>query len=429
MERPVAIVGAGAAGLACAVELERAGVPYMLLEASDRVGGKIKTDKVGGFLLDWGYQTYFDAYPNVAKLVDVSELELGVFKKGAIFVDGNGPHKVESPQNLLGGIRTLFDRSISLKDKLLVAKWTAQLGSSTVEGLRSMGDSTTEAHLKGFGFSEEFMRSFLRPYMGGVFLDKSLSFSRQQFAFLWKMMAEGNAGLPKEGMEAIPRLIAKQLPGQRIRTYSRVAHLEHTPAGAIRGLRLETHESLEAGAIVLACDPKEAGRLLGDTIPADYWGLTTLWFEAGSAPVDGAYLVLNGTGNGIVNNVVPSSLAQASYAPSGSHLVGVMVLGVRQESDDELVELVRKDLSNLVPTGGSGLWRLLRIDRIAEAHLKEPPGWRAHQPKTETPMPGVFLAGDVTTNASIDGAVESGLRAARKAMANLRPAEFAHAHG
>ena len=52
----VAIVGAGLAGLSCAVMLERAGLSVRLLEAEDAPGGRIRTDQVEGFRLDRGFQ-------------------------------------------------------------------------------------------------------------------------------------------------------------------------------------------------------------------------------------------------------------------------------------------------------------------------------------------------------------------------------------
>jgi protoporphyrinogen oxidase len=52
----VIIIGAGLAGLCCARTLHQAGVPFALLEAATGVGGRVQTDRVGGFLLDQGFQ-------------------------------------------------------------------------------------------------------------------------------------------------------------------------------------------------------------------------------------------------------------------------------------------------------------------------------------------------------------------------------------
>lgn len=424
MARPVVIVGGGVAGLSCALELECAGVPYTLLEADGRFGGKVRTDTVDGFKLDHGYQVDFTAYPNLNSVAPPDDLDLGFFAQGAALRDRTGIHLVEEPKGLPALMRMAFERSVSMKDKLLVRKWTGAIKSKNVESLREMPDMSTERHLQEFGFSDEFITKFMRPFLGGVFADRSLGFSRQQFAWVWKMLSEGKVGLPEDGMEAIPKLILSQLAPQNVRLYARVRELLYTASGDVSGVVLETHERIEAGAIVLACSPAEASRLLGDEIPAAYRSFTTLWFAAGSYPVEKPYLLLNSTGDGMVNLLIPSSLAQPSYAPRGRQLVGAMVLGVPKEDDDRLVEKVQADLDRTMPEVGAGLWKPLRVDRIAKAHLVEAPGFAANRPKPETRIPGVLLAGEVTTNASLDGAAESGLRAARRAMALMQVQEL-----
>ena len=76
---PVLIVGAGLSGLACAVTLHEAGIPVQVFEASDGVGGRVRTDQVDGFLLDRGFQVYLSAYPEAGKLLDLEALNLRTF--------------------------------------------------------------------------------------------------------------------------------------------------------------------------------------------------------------------------------------------------------------------------------------------------------------------------------------------------------------
>ena len=63
MNSDVLVVGAGISGLVAAVELKRRGFSVQVLEASDNVGGRIRTDVVDGFLLDRGFQVLLTAYP------------------------------------------------------------------------------------------------------------------------------------------------------------------------------------------------------------------------------------------------------------------------------------------------------------------------------------------------------------------------------
>ena len=68
MPHDVVIVGAGLAGLAAARHLAIHGVDVVVLEASDAVGGRVRTDRVDGLLLDRGFQLYNPAYPEPSRV-------------------------------------------------------------------------------------------------------------------------------------------------------------------------------------------------------------------------------------------------------------------------------------------------------------------------------------------------------------------------
>ena len=86
----VLVVGAGIAGLTCARELERSGLEVEVLEASDAVGGRVRTDVVDGFRCDRGFQLVNPAYPALRDLVDVGALELRQFAAGAALAGPEG---------------------------------------------------------------------------------------------------------------------------------------------------------------------------------------------------------------------------------------------------------------------------------------------------------------------------------------------------
>ena len=71
----VAVVGAGLAGLSCAVALHRAGIPVKVYEAGDGVGGRVRTDYVDGFTLDRGFQVALTAYPEIHRQLDMDALD------------------------------------------------------------------------------------------------------------------------------------------------------------------------------------------------------------------------------------------------------------------------------------------------------------------------------------------------------------------
>jgi phytoene dehydrogenase-like protein len=81
---PIVIVGAGLAGLCCARRLQQAGLDFLILESRDRVGGRVQTEELAGFRLDFGFQVLLSSYPEVANTLDLSRLNLGSFQSGAL---------------------------------------------------------------------------------------------------------------------------------------------------------------------------------------------------------------------------------------------------------------------------------------------------------------------------------------------------------
>jgi phytoene dehydrogenase-like protein len=84
----VVVVGAGLAGLACAGKLVGRGIAVTVLEGSDGVGGRVRTDRVDGMLLDRGFQQLNPAYPAFAGLVNLEALDLQPFEAGVVVARG-----------------------------------------------------------------------------------------------------------------------------------------------------------------------------------------------------------------------------------------------------------------------------------------------------------------------------------------------------
>ena len=93
----VIIVGGGLAGLTCATRLTEAGQSCCILEAGDRVGGRVLTDRVDGFLLDRGFQVFLTAYPAAASVLDYGELNLCRFEPGALIRFDGQFHRLSDP--------------------------------------------------------------------------------------------------------------------------------------------------------------------------------------------------------------------------------------------------------------------------------------------------------------------------------------------
>ncbi len=223
MQAPIIIAGGGIAGLACASLLIQQNQPVVLLEASDRVGGRVRTDIVEGYRIDRGFQVLPEAYPALAKVVSLQEIGPRRFDAGAVIWDGKTQHRLSSPfsePKALPGL--LRSHAIPLKDKLRLArlaascrmaKWeTAAAASVSREGSQSALALFEEA-----GFSSEFITRFAKPFWGGISLDPTLSLSAGPVLFTLKMFTQGAAIIPEAGMQALPDAIAERHPDALIR--------------------------------------------------------------------------------------------------------------------------------------------------------------------------------------------------------------------
>lgn len=412
MASPVIIVGAGLAGLACARRLQSAGVPFLMLEASDRPGGRLKTDEVDGFHLDRGFQVLFTAYRSARELLDFGRLDLCRFAPGAFIVHEGEMHDVDGDNPL----KTAFDDYLSVADKLRVVDWTWECRGMSLNQIWRMSDMPTYRHLRQLGFSSDFIERFARPFFGGIFLDRSLSVSRQMFTFVWKMLSEGDTVVPAAGIEAIPRQLAESLPESALRMNTRVASLvgEHR----IKGVVLESGEVIDASSVIIATDPPVAQKLTGFETPTTPKSQICLYFTAPEPPVEEPKIILR-TGHGLVNLVVPVSVVNPRSAPDGEHLVSVTINGDHPAADDELQAMVKSEAEHLLPHRGVEEWRFLQAYRIPFAQFDQPAHFRSHLPSATPGRDGLYLAGEYIEHSSIDGALSSGLHCAEMVAEDL----------
>lgn len=196
----VIIVGAGLAGLACARTLHQAGLPFLLLEAADGLGGRVRTDRVEGFLLDRGFQVLQTAYPEAKRVLDYRALDLRAFAPGALVYFDGRLHRVADPWRQPQYLpATLLSPIGTLADKLRVARlrWRACRGG--VDELFRRPETTTWEALRGQGFSASIIERFFRPFFSGVFFDRELAATSRMFEFVFRMLAGRRRPCPPGG--------------------------------------------------------------------------------------------------------------------------------------------------------------------------------------------------------------------------------------
>lgn len=402
------IVGGGLAGLCCARTLHAAGKEFVLIEASDRLGGRVATDEVDGFLLDRGFQVFLTAYPEAQDVLDYTALDLKAFEPGALCYHGGKFHRLSdpwrSPQHL---VPTALSGAATFADKLRVAWLRRQVSRGTLDELYARPETSTLARLESCGFSHQIMDRFFRPFLSGIFLEPDLATSSRMFEFVFRLFGQGDAALPSRGMQAIPQQIARGLPEDSIRLETRVTAIDD------QTVSLESGETLEAPHIVLACDNPHASRL-ADVPARDACGVTCLYLVADKPPIDESILILNGERQGPINNLCFPNLVSWKYASQGGTLVSATVLGA-DHPPSLLDEVIDQLATWFGPAARS--YSHLRTYSIPFAL----PSQTTLNPveKTVQVRPGLYRCGDDMDTASINGAMVAGRRAAECLLAAL----------
>jgi len=232
------------------------------------------------------------------------------------------------------------------------------------------------------------------------------------FEFVLKMLSEGDAALPARGMGAIPAQLAEKFPAGAVRLNACVEALHENE------LSLAGGETLRARAVVIAADGPSAAHLVGEVEPASR-SVTCFYYAADEPPVAEPILVLNGDGAGPVNNFAVISRVAPGYAPAGQHLVSAAVLGTHQLTDVQLGGFIIAQMKSWYGKIAS-TWRFLRSYRIRHAQPQQYPGALEPPQRPVRIRPGVYTCGDHRDNASINGALASGRRAAEAVVSDLQ---------
>ena len=283
----VVVVGAGLSGLACARELVRQGLRPVVLEASQRTGGRIGSDFRDGFILDRAFQVLQTWYPEARRQLDFAALDLRPFYPGALVRHGGRFHRVSDvwrrPQAMLEMLRSPVG-TLGDKRRLLDLRNRALAGS--LADLYGREETSAPRLLRQLGFSDRIIRRFFIPFFAGVFFEPGLEVSSRTFEFIFRAFAAGDTALPARGMQAIPDQLSAALPEGTVELG------QHVTAVTPHGVTTADGRHLEASAVVLAADVTATARLLGRAPPPTR-GTTCFHYAAERPPFDEPVLVLD----------------------------------------------------------------------------------------------------------------------------------------
>jgi len=399
----VIIVGAGMAGLTCATYLNRFGIKPLVIEASDAVGGRVRTDAQDGYLLDRGFQILLTAYPEAKQLLNYDALDLKTFQSGALIRLNGGFSTMSDPfKEPSKFISTLLSPVGSLIDKLKVLKLSQEVSKESTEDFFTTQGTDTLSFLQAYGWSEDMIANFFKPFFGGVFLENELATSSNFFRFVFKQFYNGEAAIPARGMQAIPTQLANQLPAGAIQLATRVEKITGNT------VLLSDGQTLTANSIVIATDATQADRLLNRSQQRTFNTTTCTYFAADRSPLTEKMLALNPNRLSVVHNVcVPSDIAP-SYAPDGKSLISVSTQGISGVDEQKLTAHIVQELTSWFGEEVK-TWKYLRTYYLPESLEKYT---ESTPPSSLKIAQNLFECGDHVAYPSLNAAMATGRKVA-----------------
>lgn len=422
----ILVVGSGLAGLTCAKVLVEAGHDVRILEASDRIGGRVRTDaSADGFLLDRGFQVLFTAYPAAQRQLDLKALRPRTIAPGAVLIRDGKWHELSNRAlalrvNLSNPLLTFGDKLRTRRLRRFARRHSIEsLMHGKLRGLKT-GDSSIHDELRRRHFAEKgFIEHFARPFFGGIFFDRSLETSARMMFFVVKMLASGKTIIPESGMGEIAAQLAAKIPASALRLETRVEGIVEADDRAV-GVTLTGGEEMQGEAVVLATDLPNASRLTGNDEPIGGQSCVCIYFATTQSLYNGPKLLLNANPDAFVNHAIQLTNVSPAYGPKGQHLLSVTVLDSPDMTDEEIANRCREEMALWFPGKDLSTLRQVGYYRIRFTQFKQSPGIFATLPQNTLPTKGLFLAGEYTESSSIHGAISSGEKAAQAVLEYLK---------
>ena len=452
----VAIIGGGISGLSAAYELHQRGVPFLLFERADRVGGVIRTESVDGFTIDGGPDSLLTQKPEAIDLC--TELGLGdrlvptlpprtayVFKSGRLY---------PFPEASVLGIPTRL-RPLATTRLLSVAGKVRMAMELTTPASVSEDDESVGSFFRR-RFGEEAVAYIAEPLLAGIHagdverLSMRALFPRlvnaerehgsviRRFRSLSRSAARPKDGLFRSlsgGIGELTRALIDAFGPSSLRTGHDVTHIAGPPPFTVH---LASGETVSATHVIMTTPAYVTAKLVSkldcdldalcDSIP--YTSTATV---ALSYPRTAVAHRLDGSGFVVPRVESQVSLMAGSWvsskwpgrAPQGQVLLRGFVGGARHpealnQTDDELVAASHRDFSRLLGISSNPI--LTRVYRWPQLNPQHEVGHLEKLAAIDTRLaglPGLHIAGAGFRGVGIPDCVAHGRAAAAAAAEGM----------
>jgi protoporphyrinogen oxidase len=401
------IIGGGISGLAAAVTLQKHNKDFLLIEKSDQVGGRIKTDRVKGFQFDHGFQVLNPGYRQAKALLNLKDLKLNYFDAGIAIRDGDTLRTVRDPFRHPSKLfNTLSNLPGSFAEKKAFVSYVTKLILTPQASRLKFADISAKAALVEAGVDEVFLQKVIKPFLSGVFLESELATSRIFLDEVLVSFFAGTPALPQSGMAAIGEQLASKLPAESIALNEQVLKIEP-------GIIITNKNYYQVKNLILATDVQVATRLLN--LPDVKVHKVKTWYLLANQNkeeiLSGQKLILTDSDTNalLVNSVVISQIAP-SYAPPDTSLISASAIAANTKVESKVLLDYLSKLYQL-PTNK---WQIVAEYEILNALPAMYPPFTPI--KNSLVADGLFVAGDHRNFSSIQGALDAGVRAAKASI-------------
>lgn len=405
----VIVIGAGLAGLSAAHHLLDAGLTVGVLEAAERVGGRMATDTVDGFRLDRRPQLLNTSYPEFHRVPALRGLPLAPLAPGALVRSGGRGYRVGDPRGIrAAGLGSALDRA-------RLATTLGRLAGAPDGRLAARPETTAAQALARRGFAPRSVEGFLRPLLAALLCDPELQTSSRVADLVLRGFARGRTCVPTGGAASLPERLAAALPPGTVRLGTRAERV------AVHSVRTADGTELPCRAVLVATGARAAAELLPGLRVPGFHQVTVYHHAAPVAPLREPVLVLDADRLGPVSHSLPASAIDPTRAPAGRPLITSVVLGPPPDGDSD--KSVRAHLAELYDTP-TDEWELLGFHTDPEAVAAMPPPHDLHRPVRL--LDGLYVCGSHRTSSTLQGALISARRAASTMVRDTLPSPSPH---